>query len=98
MLPFIAQGAAQAIEDGATLTACLTETGPDIGEALRRYEQLRIPRTARLQGLSAANKTRLHLPDGPRQQQRDAQLATAPAIGRSARSPGSTSTTPRSWT
>jgi salicylate hydroxylase len=76
MLPFIAQGAAQAIEDGATLTACLTETGPDIGEALRRYEQLRIPRTARLQGLSAANKTRLHLPDGPRQQQRDAQLAT----------------------
>ena len=76
MLPFIAQGAAQAIEDGATLTACLTRAGPDIGEALRRYEQLRIPRTARLQGLSAANKTRLHLPNGPQQQQRDAQLAT----------------------
>ncbi|MBF9133632.1 FAD-dependent monooxygenase, partial [Plantactinospora sp. S1510] len=29
MLPFMAQGAAQAIEDGATLTACLTGAGPD---------------------------------------------------------------------
>jgi salicylate hydroxylase len=76
MLPFMAQGAAQAIEDGATLTACLTQAGPDIAEALRRYEQLRIPRTSRLQALSAANKTRLHLPDGPQQHQRDAQLAT----------------------
>jgi 2-polyprenyl-6-methoxyphenol hydroxylase-like FAD-dependent oxidoreductase len=68
MLPFMAQGAAQAIEDGATLTACLTQAGPDIGEALRRYERLRLPRTSRLQALSAANKTRLHLPDGPQQQ------------------------------
>ena len=76
MLPFMAQGAAQAIEDGATLTACLTQAGPDIGEALRRYERLRLPRTSRLQALSAANKTRLHLPDGPQQQARDAKLAT----------------------
>jgi salicylate hydroxylase len=76
MLPFIAQGAAQAIEDGATLTACLTQAGPDVPGALRRYARLRLPRTSRLQALSAANKTRLHLPDGPQQQQRDAQLAT----------------------
>ena len=76
MLPFIAQGAAQAIEDGATLTACLSAAGPDIGGALGRYERLRLPRTSRLQALSAANKTRLHLPDGPRQQARDAELAT----------------------
>ena len=76
MLPFIAQGAAQAIEDGATLTACLTQTGPDVPGGLRRYERLRLPRTSRLQALSAANKTRLHLPDGPQQQERDAQLAT----------------------
>jgi salicylate hydroxylase len=76
MLPFIAQGAAQAIEDGATLTACLSGAGPDVGEALGRYQRLRLPRTARLQALSAANKTRLHLSDGPRQQARDAELAT----------------------
>jgi salicylate hydroxylase len=76
MLPFIAQGAAQAIEDGATLTACLTQTGPDVPGGLRGYERLRLPRTSRLQALSAANKTRLHLADGPQQQARDAQLAT----------------------
>jgi salicylate hydroxylase len=75
MLPFMAQGAAQAIEDGATLAACLSGAGTDIAGALHRYEQLRIPRTSRLQAMSADNKTRFHLPDGPEQQQRDAQMA-----------------------
>jgi salicylate hydroxylase len=74
MLPFMAQGAAQAIEDGATLTACLTEAGSDVPRALRTYERLRIPRTARLQAMSAHNKTRFHLPDGPQQRERDAQM------------------------
>jgi salicylate hydroxylase len=76
MLPFMAQGAAQSIEDGATLATCLREAGSDIPEALRRYERLRIPRTSRMQALSAENKTRFHLPDGPRQRDRDAQMAT----------------------
>ena len=44
MVPFMAQGAAQAIEDGATLTACLLQDS-DVDAALRRYEQLRLPRT-----------------------------------------------------
>jgi salicylate hydroxylase len=76
MLPFMAQGAAQAIEDGAAFTACLIKAESDPADALRRYEQLRIPRTARLQALSADNKTRYHLPDGPAQRERDAQMAT----------------------
>jgi salicylate hydroxylase len=76
MVPFMAQGAAQAIEDGATLTACLQQDGPDVDAALRRYEQLRLPRTSRLQALSTANKTRFHLPDGDAQRQRDAHMAT----------------------
>jgi len=75
MLPFMAQGAAQAIEDGATLAACLAEAGSDIPGALRRYQRLRIPRTSRLQAMSAANKTRFHLPDGPEQRERDARMA-----------------------
>ncbi len=76
MLPFMAQGAAQAIEDGATLAACLTDVAPeDLSEALRRYETLRLPRASRLQALSAANKTRFHLPDGAAQQARDAEMA-----------------------
>ena len=74
MLPFMAQVAAQAIEDGATLAACLLAE-PDVGEALRLYERLRVPRASRIQALSAANKTRFHLPDGPEQQERDAEMS-----------------------
>ena len=76
MLPFRAQGAAQAIEDGATLAACLSNIGPrDIPAALRRYEATRLARTARVQRESEANKTRHHLPDGPAQRTRDAEMA-----------------------
>ncbi len=75
MLPFMGQGGAQAIEDGATLKGCLLKFPEDIPAALRLYEELRLPRTARLQGMSATNKTRFHLPDGPAQRERDAAMA-----------------------
>ena len=78
MLPFMAQGAAQAIEDGATLTACLGGADGDVAGALRRYEELRIPRATRIQALSTDNKQRWHLPDGPLQQARDAKMAAGP--------------------
>jgi len=74
MYPFMGQGAAQAIEDGAALTACLARKG-DPATALQHYEQLRLPRVTRLQELSRANKTRFHMPDGPAQQARDAEWA-----------------------
>jgi salicylate hydroxylase len=77
MYPFMAQGAAQAIEDGATLAACLAAGAEDPVEALRRYETLRRPRVSRLQELSRVNKTRFHLPDGPEQEARDAEWARA---------------------
>jgi len=77
MLPFMAQGAAQAIEDGAALTAVLTKTGgQDIQQALRVYEAIRVPRTSRIQAQAAANKFRFHLPDGPEQRERDAEMAS----------------------
>ena len=76
MYPFMGQGAAQAIEDGATLAACLSGLGKArIAEALRRYEAQRLPRASRLQAMSADNKLRFHLPDGPEQQARDAAMA-----------------------
>jgi salicylate hydroxylase len=81
MYPFMGQGAAQAIEDGAALAACLVaadgDPGRDLSGALKRYEELRLPRVTRLQELSRANKTRFHLPDGPAQEARDAQWAHA---------------------
>jgi salicylate hydroxylase len=64
------------MEDGATLTAYLRNACPgDVPAALRGYEAARLPRTARLQEMSAGNKTRFHLPDGPAQRERDAQIA-----------------------
>ncbi|HEV2100797.1 MAG TPA: FAD-dependent monooxygenase [Stellaceae bacterium] len=77
MYPFMGQGAAQAIEDGAVLAACLTAGRDDPGEALHRYEQLRLPRVTHLQQMSRANKIRFHLPDGPAQRVRDAEWAKA---------------------
>lgn len=77
MLPFMAQGAAQSIEDGAALASLLREMKDDIPAALRRYEEVRKPRATRLQQASAANRTRFHLKDGPEQQARDAAMAAS---------------------
>jgi salicylate hydroxylase len=72
----MAQGAAQAIEDGATLAACLSQIGArDVPEALRKYQALRLARTSRVQSGAEANMTRYNLPDGPTQQARDAEMA-----------------------
>src|SRR5271169_6494091 len=78
MYPFMGQGAAQAIEDGAALAACLVTAGnADPAATLRRYEQLRLPRVTRLQDMSRANKTRFHMHDGPAQEARDAEWGRA---------------------
>ena len=80
MYPFMGQGAAQAIEDGAALAACLAAAVAEAGDpaaALRRYEQARLPRVTQLQDMSRANKGRFHMRDGPAQQARDAEWAKA---------------------
>jgi salicylate hydroxylase len=77
MLPMAAQGAAQAIEDGAALAAILAPQRDDIPSALARYEAVRKPRATRLQELSAINRKRFHLPDGPAQQERDRLLVAS---------------------
>jgi salicylate hydroxylase len=77
MLPFMAQGAAQSIEDGAALAALLKAMPDDVPGALQRYEALRKPRATRLQEASAANRVRFHLHDGPEQQKRDAAIANS---------------------
>lgn len=54
MLPFLAQGAAMAIEDGAVLAAQFAEHFERPSKALRRYEKLRRRRTSR--AMRAARK------------------------------------------
>ena len=76
MLPFMAQGAAQAIEDGATLTACLTRRSADVPAALRRYEPLRLPaRVAHPGGCRRRTRRASTCPTGREQRERDAAMA-----------------------
>jgi salicylate hydroxylase len=63
MLPFMAQGAVMAIEDGYTLAQCLAAGGADPEAALRRYEDLRRERTATVQRMSRDNIAFFHNAD-----------------------------------
>lgn len=60
MLPFLAQGAGMAIEDGFVLAEHLAAGDDDIEPALRRYEAQRQPRTARVQRGARLNDTFYH--------------------------------------
>jgi salicylate hydroxylase len=76
MLPFFAQGAAQAVEDAVVLAECLRgATREAVPAALERYQALRLPRASQVQLMSRGREVRNHLPDGPEQQQRDVELA-----------------------
>ena len=56
MTPYMAQGAAMAIEDGAVLARCLDGVDRDgVAAALRRYEKNRQERTAKVQLTSRQN-------------------------------------------
>jgi salicylate hydroxylase len=55
VLPFLAQGAAMAIEDAATLAASLRDARTDIPEALSAYEKQRLGRAARVQKEARTN-------------------------------------------
>jgi salicylate hydroxylase len=61
-LPYLAQGAAMAIEDGVVLTRALAMTST-IEDALQLYQRNRIPRTARIVDQSSANRTLFHMRD-----------------------------------
>ncbi|MCJ1296143.1 hypothetical protein MMC34_007708 [Xylographa carneopallida] len=70
MLPYVAQGAANAIEDAGTLTMCFSITS-DVHLALEIYQHVRKARAEAIQLSAATTRKALHLPDGPEQQKRD---------------------------
>jgi salicylate hydroxylase len=65
MLPFLAQGAAMAIEDAAVLSASIgkrhADSTPEIAVAMRNYEAKRRPRTADIQRGARINGALYHL-------------------------------------
>lgn len=56
MLPFMAQGAGQAVEDAVVLAQCMGACRDDLPAAFLRYEALRKDRTARIQLGSRGNE------------------------------------------
>jgi 2-polyprenyl-6-methoxyphenol hydroxylase-like FAD-dependent oxidoreductase len=82
MLPFFAQGAGQAIEDGAVLAGCLRRcAAADVPAALRRYESLRVERATRVQRASGERREHHHMDDGPDQLARDVALGSQDPMG-----------------
>ncbi|GAA3075680.1 FAD-dependent monooxygenase [Streptosporangium carneum] len=76
MLPFLGQGACQAVEDAAVLAECLRGATPETAaRALLRYEEIRKPRATQVQLVSRGREVQNHLPDGPAQRERDAAFA-----------------------
>lgn len=74
--PYVAQGAAQAVEDAAALGVLLStiSTRCEIPHALHVYEKSRKSRAETVQQSGSENRITLHLPDGPEQVARDAQF------------------------
>lgn len=59
MLPFMAQGAAMAVEDAWAVAACVAGR-EDVAAGLMQYQQLRAPRAAAAQAGSRANAATFH--------------------------------------
>lgn len=80
-LPFMAQGAAMALEDAVVLARHLAATD-DLPAALARYQAARRPRATRLQSQARANAGLFHLNAGPGGVFARAKLAVTPYLPR----------------
>jgi salicylate hydroxylase len=78
MLPYLAQGANSALEDGAILGALLSlvntasSTPLTLAEAMEVFQSLRKPRSEAIARETVLQRHLFHLPDGDEQKQRDA--------------------------
>lgn len=61
-LPFLAQGAVMAIEDGYIVARCIEQYESDLALALKKYEAARIERTTMIVQRSTENGRRFHNP------------------------------------
>lgn len=78
-LPYVAQGAAQGLEDGAALATALglMSGKEELGRVLEVYESVRKERAERIQASADATQKALHLPDGVEQRERDRLMKLA---------------------
>ncbi|KAK1624172.1 FAD binding domain-containing protein [Colletotrichum phormii] len=73
MLPYMSQGAAMAVEDGAALAVALNNIASreQLGHALQVFQKERKTRTSMMQEASMVNALLWHFKDGPEQKARD---------------------------
>jgi salicylate hydroxylase len=74
MLPFLAQGAAQSIEDAYILAGCLSTWPDEPTQALAEYVRLRQPRTAWMQDLSRREEELYQMTDAGAIAERNARM------------------------
>lgn len=81
--PYVAQGAAQAVEDAATLGILLStiQSRSQIPLALQAYQNSRKQRAEIVQQSGTENRITLHFPDGPQQVARDEQFRASSSSG-----------------
>lgn len=60
MLPFMAQGAAMAVEDAWVMARELSKEGRSVEDSLKAYQDVRLPRTRKAQFASRDNMTTFH--------------------------------------
>jgi salicylate hydroxylase len=78
MLPYMAQGASQSIEDAFVLASCLAADPDDPQSAIERYAARRWERTAAVQAASRDASRVVRLTDPAEVQARNARLAESP--------------------
>jgi salicylate hydroxylase len=73
MVPYMSQGAAMAVEDGAALAESLSHISSrdQLLQALKIFETERIERSSQMQEASLLNGKLWHFADGPEQRARD---------------------------
>ncbi|KAJ8133294.1 hypothetical protein O1611_g331 [Lasiodiplodia mahajangana] len=76
MLPYVAQGASNALEDAGVLAMAFTCTD-QVEIALALYESVRKSRSERIQATATNTGNTLHLPDGEEQKRRDEAIRAA---------------------
>lgn len=80
MVPYMAQGAAMAVEDAVTLAECLDHVHDEsqIPELTAHFQNIRLDRCYLILDGARNNGAIWHLADGPEQQERDKKMALGP--------------------
>ena len=76
MVPYMSQGAAMAVEDGAALAEVLSQmdSRDQLPTALELFQTERMRRSSQMQEASLVNGKIWHFPDGPEQRARDESM------------------------